>query len=87
MELWTECKIGIGSRQPDVSFNSRERNDAIVKVNQKYCRRKVVLFCVDRLVRQGFAADAARTKIRTVHVVDKITPIGAHNGICKCLQQ
>jgi hypothetical protein len=65
MELWTEYKFGIGGRKPAEQFTRAERN--LPPNKQKYYRRKVVWECIDRLVRQGYTAQAACHKIREVY--------------------
>ena len=57
--LWTEYMYGIGGRKPAKDFTLAERG----RQRHKYCRRKIVWDLIGRLVRAGYTAESAITRI------------------------
>ena len=62
-ELWNEYEIGIGNRKAAKDFTRRERG----KCKYTYHRRKVLWDMVAQMVRRGWNAQAACSKIYSVY--------------------
>jgi hypothetical protein len=69
--LWLEYEFGVGRRKPARQFTSIERG----RVKFKYCQRKVVWDCIDRLARSGYTAQTAIDKIYDVYGQTTVTRI------------
>lgn len=66
-EVWEEYVHGIGGRKPAREFTSRERNNTMGGIKQKYYRRRIIWTTIDGMVRAGHTADAAIHAIRQAY--------------------
>ena len=66
MQLWMEWNVGLDGRKPAKEFTTRERNQKLNGIKQKYYRRRCVWIVQARLLNGGMTLIEANTKIHQV---------------------
>ena len=66
-ELWEEYQFGIGNRKPAKDWTSTERGNMMNGTKQKYYRRKMVWWTMEKLIATGMSRDAAINRIRNAY--------------------